>query len=272
MGLLVISDLDGTLLDHDTYEYAEALPALDRLKRVQAPLVLCSSKTRAEMIPLWQELGLDAPLITENGGGVFAPASSPLALGAGWEEVSPEWQVRRLGLNISQVRQRFARFKDRFEARGFGDLSDQEVSHLTGLSLEQAAAARGREFNEPVVLPQPGEQEAGFRKAANDQGLTLTQGGRFFHLLAGADKGRATKLVIDLYRDQDPDLVTMGLGDSPNDLPMLSVVDDPVLVARPDGIHAKIDLAGLRLQPQPGPRGWNQAVLTKIKEVYPEDA
>ena len=79
-----------------TFEgYAAALPALDRLKRVQAPLVLCSSKTRAEMIPLWQELGLDAPLITENGGGVFAPASSPLALGAGWDDCylsAPIWR------------------------------------------------------------------------------------------------------------------------------------------------------------------------------------
>lgn len=34
---LVFTDLDGTLLDHDTYSWEAARPALDRLKRQQVP-------------------------------------------------------------------------------------------------------------------------------------------------------------------------------------------------------------------------------------------
>ena len=42
----IFSDLDGTLLDHDTYGYEPARPALALLGRKNIPLILCSSKTR----------------------------------------------------------------------------------------------------------------------------------------------------------------------------------------------------------------------------------
>ncbi|MGB9606864.1 MAG: hypothetical protein ACPL88_13400, partial [Bryobacteraceae bacterium] len=47
--LAVFSDLDGTLLDTARYDFTPALPALAALRRHGFPLVLVSSKTRAEM-------------------------------------------------------------------------------------------------------------------------------------------------------------------------------------------------------------------------------
>ena len=70
---LVFTDLDGTLLDHHTYSWKEALPALERCRKKSVPVVLVSSKTRAEMAVLHQELKLSAPFVSENGGGVFFP-------------------------------------------------------------------------------------------------------------------------------------------------------------------------------------------------------
>ena len=46
---IVISDLDGTLLHAQTYSFDAAQPALQRLRKERIPLVLCSSKTRAEV-------------------------------------------------------------------------------------------------------------------------------------------------------------------------------------------------------------------------------
>jgi len=71
--VVVFTDLDGTLLDHQTYEWEEAKPALNRCKALQVPLILVSSKTRAEMDVLRHELGLISPFISENGGGIFFP-------------------------------------------------------------------------------------------------------------------------------------------------------------------------------------------------------
>ena len=46
---MVFTDLDGTLLDHDTYRWDEAEPALTLCASRNVPVILVSSKTRAEM-------------------------------------------------------------------------------------------------------------------------------------------------------------------------------------------------------------------------------
>ncbi|MFH1060882.1 MAG: HAD-IIB family hydrolase [Pseudomonadota bacterium] len=271
MGLVVFSDLDGTLLDHHTYSHAPAGPALAALKAAGVALVLCSSKTRAEMVPLWWELGLNAPIISENGGGVFIPVGHGLTMLAGWRDAGSDWLGLALGLDIKEVRRRLASFAGRFGARGFGEMTDAEVAGLTGLTPEAAALARQREFNEPVLLPDAEgrnpEFAAQFAAAAAAAGLTATQGGRFWHVLSGADKGRAVDLVAALYRKLDPNLITAGLGDAANDLPLLKAVDRPFLVARPDGSHAPLDLPGLTRTTQPGPAGFNQAVLGLLDDL-----
>ncbi len=267
MRLVVFTDLDGTLLDHQTYSHALAQPALDALKASGAELVPCSSKTRAELLPLWRELGLGGPLISENGGGVFLPEGHFLASAPGWLPAGPGWLMRPLGLAIDQVRARLASFAPRFQARGFGQMSDAEVAQLTGLSLEAAALARQREFNEPILLPEPERQAEAFLAAAQQAGLEATRGGRFFHVLSGADKGRAARLLLGLQRQKFPQLVSAGLGDAPNDAPLLAAVDRPFLVARPDGSHAELDLPGLARVALPGPAGFNQAVLGLLREL-----
>lgn len=70
---IVYTDLDGSLLDSTTYSYEAATPALTVLRKLGVPLVLVSSKTRAEMEPLRQRLAHHDPFIVENGGAVFIP-------------------------------------------------------------------------------------------------------------------------------------------------------------------------------------------------------
>ena len=66
--LLIVTDLDGSLLDHHDYNWQAASEWLARLKQQQIPLVICSSKTAAEIIPLQKRLGIaGAPFIAENG-------------------------------------------------------------------------------------------------------------------------------------------------------------------------------------------------------------
>lgn len=267
MGMIVFSDLDGSLLDHHTYSFEEAAPALEALAAKGIPLILCSSKTRVEMIGIWNELGLDSPFIVENGAAVFLRKEHFLASQPGWQTAGKGWRMFALGEPIAEVRARFAKFKGPFKAMGFGHLSDQEVANMTGLTLKQAALARQREFNEPVWLPDPATQADAFVQAAREAGLEVTRGGRFFHLLAGGDKGKAVKKVADLYRLYDPQLFTMAIGDALNDLPMLAMADRPVLVAKHDGSHADLELDGLIREPGVGPKGWNAAMLAALRDL-----
>ena len=73
MQVIIFTDLDGSLLNHEDYSFAEATPSLDRIKRSGIPLIMTTSKTRREIEPLQREMGIGEPFIVENGGGIFFP-------------------------------------------------------------------------------------------------------------------------------------------------------------------------------------------------------
>jgi mannosyl-3-phosphoglycerate phosphatase len=259
-GLAVVTDLDGCLLDARTYGWEAARPALDALKRGGIPLVLCSSKTRAEMERLHADLGLDAPYVFENGGGIVIPAGAP------WSRV-----VRRdggpllvrLGVPLRDLARALMEIAREAGARlrGFSRLSEREVSDLTGLPEPALARARKREHDEPFLL-ESGD-EAAVRRAAERRGLRVTKGGRFHHLTGAADKGKAVRQVLSLLTPA----ASIGLGDAENDLGLLGAVDHPILVPRPDGsIDPALAAAfpGAKRAPAPGPEGWNRAVLLAV--------
>src|SRR4030067_130990 len=70
---IIFTDLDGTLLHPRTYSYDEAKPALELIRKRHIPLVLCSSKTWAEIEAYRKRLDNRHPFIVENGGGIFIP-------------------------------------------------------------------------------------------------------------------------------------------------------------------------------------------------------
>ncbi|MDP2760298.1 MAG: HAD-IIB family hydrolase [Sideroxyarcus sp.] len=256
---IIITDLDGTLLDAASYSCAPAQAALDLIRARDIPLILCSSKTRVEIEVLRRELDNHHPFISENGGGVFIPRgyfSAPFdATDAG------DYLLITLGTPYAEIRRQFHRLRDALQVRvrGFGDMTVEEVAALTGLSLEAARLARQRDFDEPFVFE--GAPDEGFLRAIEAADLSWTEG-RLFHIMGRHDKGRAARLLQALYQKQFGTVRSIGLGDSLNDLQMLQAVDQPVLVKHDDGSHdARINIAGLSMTQLPGPSGWNEAVL-----------
>jgi mannosyl-3-phosphoglycerate phosphatase len=260
--ILVLTDLDGTLLDHRTYSFEPARPALRLLRESGIPLIVCTSKTRAEVEEIRTALGNSDPFVVENGGAVFFPAGG---FGAVLAEARPEsgYLVVEFGTSYSRILSIFSGMKKRLPGRlkGFSDLTVQEVARLTGLSLEEAARAKKREYDEPFVLDDPDADLDTVRRLAESAGLTVTRG-RFFHLTGQNDKGRAVRLIKEVYARLDGAAPrTIGLGDSPNDLPLLENVDFPVLVQRPGGRYEpSIRLDRLILAPGEGPIGWSASV------------
>jgi hydroxypyruvate reductase len=266
---IIVSDLDGTLLDSADYSFAAALPALRAIRARGIPLVLCSSKTRAEMEVYRQRLDNRHPFIAENGAGIFIPRgyfSFPVEA-----EAFDGYQLITLGTPYAVVRKQFVRLREQLGARvrGFADMTDDEVAALTGLPRGEARLAKQRDFDEAFVFD--GTAGETFLRAIGDAGLHWTQG-RFFHIMGDHDKGRAVHLLQSLYRREFGAVTSIGLGDSLNDLPMLAAVDRPVLVRHADGsFDTRIDLPGLLKTQQPGPSGWNGAVL-QLLAAAPERA
>jgi len=257
---LIFTDLDGTLLDHHTYAWDLVRPALKRIKQTQTPLIMVSSKTRLEIETLRQELANSDPFISENGGAIFIPNDYDLSLPSGAVK-SGDYHVMALGLSTGKLTQKFDLFSEQFPVKALSRIDVTEVAALTGLSLDQARAAQAREYDEAFILTDKGISEETMTAAAYDLGLQLTRGGRFYHLTGGNDKGHAVHILTDLYRQKQPDLITIGLGDSSNDASLLAAVDRPFLVARPDGSHISMELPGLTRVALAGPAGFNQTIM-----------
>ena len=79
--MLIITDLDGCLLDAVTYAWEPAREALDALRARSVPVIPCTSKTRAETARIQAELGIPGAAIVEDGGAIVAADGSVEILG-----------------------------------------------------------------------------------------------------------------------------------------------------------------------------------------------
>jgi mannosyl-3-phosphoglycerate phosphatase len=264
---LVFTDLDGTLLDHDSYGVRMSVPGVDLLARRRCPLIPVSSKTSAEIRQWMKMLFLKGPFVCENGCGIVIPKSILGEMPPGGENSGSEWKIN-LGMPIEEVRRRLRSISDEtgIPCRGFEHMADEEISCHTGLSGGELYLCRQREYDEPFVVETDREGEI-IRSMAASRGLVITKGGRFFHATGGCDKGKAVKLLADILLAEDPDLRTVAVGDSLNDLPMFQAVDRAYLVEKPDESHdpAIPETAAVRV-PAVGPKGF-RAVVQEIMTV-----
>jgi mannosyl-3-phosphoglycerate phosphatase len=259
--LLIFTDMDGTLLDHHSYSFKGAEEALQRLRQHSIPIILTSSKTRTELQALQEKLGLNEPLISENGGGIFIPSDYAMLDTTKFEK-SGDYCSIQFGRPYTYIRKIFETIQTKYNIRGFGDMTLEEIMEATGLLKADAFLALQRDFSEPFrFLAEPRLQE--LQEEVAGHGLTVTRGGRFYHLMAaGQDKGLAVAETSRLFQARCPDkIVTIGLGDAENDYLMLKVVDIRVLIPKPDGSYENMDLSHLRKAPYPGSKGWGAAIL-----------
>ena len=249
--LVVFSDLDGTLLDHHTYEWFAATPALDALRRIGAPLILSSSKTAVEIEKIQAGLGIGCTsAIVENGAGVLG-----MQPGGGDDYARLRATLNGLPAHL------------RGPFTGFGDMDAAGVARVTGLCVADAADAKARAFSEPGLWSGSQQDRAAFIAALAAQGVSAREGGRFLTLSFGATKADAMAQVTDVLKPR----YTIALGDAPNDIEMLSAADFGVIVANPSRAPLP-PLPGeksgnITRTTVAGPAGWNLAVLAILKQL-----
>jgi mannosyl-3-phosphoglycerate phosphatase len=238
---VLFTDIDGTLIDHDTYRPGPAAGALVDLQNAGVMVVLCSSKTAAEQVVLRAELGLEGPYIVENGAAVLG-IDPPLQLGLAYEEV-------RSGLRAAAAAASVV-------VRGYGDMTPDEIAARTGLDPAAAERAKGRSFSETFVIEDGGRRngEAALARAMAERGLRMLRGARFLTAAGSHDKGTAVRALAARWGSGA--CRTYGIGDYHNDVDMLAAVDVPMLVQRPGGEWADLDLGGLIRLRGIGPEGW----------------
>jgi mannosyl-3-phosphoglycerate phosphatase len=260
--LLVFTDLDGTLLDHDSYEYDAARPFVERLDELGWPLVLSSSKTESEIQALRIELDNGAPFVVENGSAILVPEG---AFRSSTDARAPIAERVNQGASYARVREVLEGLRKAggFEFLGFGDLDAAGVAEITGLDEASAGRARDRCGSEPLLWRDSEEALEHFAQGVREAGLSLSRGGRFVHVMGRTDKGKAVPYLLERFREAQPEaeFTTVALGDSQNDVPMLEAVDLSVVLRKKHGESLRLPRRHSALYTSaPGPEGWAEAM------------
>ena len=259
---VIFSDLDGTLLDRKTYSFEHAEPALRFLKGNSIPLILCSSKTRGEIEHYRNLLGINDPFVVENGGAVYIPKDY-FPFGFDHNGETEEYFIIKLGTTYSIILEKLQSLKEEtgILIKGFSEMSDEEIASLCNISLDQARLAKQRDFDEPFILLNP-EHSSDLEKAI---AIPLTKGDRFYHITEG-NKGEAAAILIDLFIRAYGEILSIGIGNSINDLPLLSKVDIPIFFqSEKTNSKSEATLPFLPQSEKGGPESWNYTILNYLR-------
>jgi len=213
--MLVFADADRVLTHPSAPACLEAARVLRRLEHERVPLVLCASKTRAEIQQLQQDLGVRHPFVCESGGAAFIPAGYFRFEVPSARSVSG-YQVVEFGRpygEIVPILQRITR-RQRIAVVGFNELSVEEVASECELPLLQARLAKLREYSERFRILDPSEtvRQRLFRSLEAVH-LRCVAGDRYDLVGAGIDAGLAVGLLRALYARALGPVVSLGPGD-----------------------------------------------------------
>ncbi|MEI6897764.1 MAG: HAD-IIB family hydrolase [Psychromonas sp.] len=269
---LIFTDLDGTLLDHYTYQSDDAKETIVTLKQSDIAIIANSSKTLPEILAIRQQLNLPDPFIIENGAAVYIPVNyfnrqptDTKLQGEFWVKEFTQQKEHWLSL----LNQQAQRFSDAYQ--GFSQMDNKQLAKLTGLNLEQATRAKQRQYGEPVNWLGNAQLKTEFIGMMRSLGANMLQGGRFLHISGFCDKGKAQHWLAEQYAKETPQqkIISIALGDSENDIAMLEQATIAVLIRSPvhdfPMLKRTLDIYHSR---QYGPAGWaeclHEILLSKL--------
>lgn len=263
---LIFTDLDGTLLDHESYSPRPADTLIKQLHDANIARVMpVTSKTQAELKWLDRAVSFNGSVkISENGSVIHAPHGFPFS-----GQHTPKTLV--LGVAYQTILSAVAALPDhlRQNISGFADMDAAAVARRTGLPLEDAVRAKERQATEPFLWSGTLTEMDELKQKMAEAGIKIQQGGRFFHFTGAATKEQAVERVTSAYRknEQERTYVTIALGDGPNDLNMIEAADYGVIIPNANGAAVHSGLPSVHTAEKPGPESWVLSVTQILQEL-----
>lgn len=266
---LVVTDMDGTLLNHHDYRYEAVLPMLQQLEEMDIPVIFNTSKTFVELGSLVQQFNNVHPFIIENGSAIVVPENyfnetfqqKYMVDGV----AVPGYKILVTGSVIAEINSFIQKIRP--EAVNFAACSLQQAMELTGLTASEARDAQNRQYSVPLVFSDA-NKELQFIQQAQQAGFGILKGGRFIHVLGLCDKGSSMQILKELYeQNYHKKYGVIALGDSPNDLDMLQLSDKPVVVKSPSSDSLNLDRSNTIYTQHGAPEGWVEGVQSVLKTL-----
>ncbi len=244
---IVVTDLDGTMLEPDGTIVPEVHEAIAGLAAAGVPLCPVTSKTAAELAPIMRRLRVASWAGFENGAGVL--------------RAGRETQLLAAAVPLAELLRVFAAMRRETGApvRSLSEIGDDELTLLTGLKRSELAAARTRQATLPLVVEHDWDER--LRAALQGQPcLRLVRGNRFLHLQGSHSKGDVVPRLVALAPPR-PGLV-VACGDAPNDAELLAAADVAVIVPGHTGPNQELvcRFPTATVARYPHGRGWAAAI------------
>ena len=254
----VISDVDGTLMDH-SYDLTPAKETIKTLQKLSIPVILCTSKTASEVKVIREELNLTDPYIVENGAAIY---------GESLKDVNGEIILGEKYEILEEILNLISKEID-YKLIPLNNLNNQEATQLTGLEGNSLNLMRDRHWSMPFLNP-PSFLEKKINTCCKKFKVDIFKGNRMSHLLStNSNKGIAINALKKYSNIQNIQII--GLGDSPNDLPLLLNSDIRIVIPGIDGPNLNLidKLKGLEfiLASQPNGYGWKNEINKLIKKL-----
>ena len=256
--LWVVSDVDGTLMDH-YYDLTPAKETIKLLQELSIPVILCTSKTAAEVQVIRKQLNLTDPYIVENGAAIYGESldkvNGEIILGEKYEIL--EKILNSISKEIN------------YDLKPLNNISDQEATELTGLKGHSLELMRDRHWSMPFLNP-PENIEEQINYCCKKFNVEIFRGNRMSHMLSiYSNKGKA---INELKKySNNPNIKIIGLGDSPNDLPLLLNSDFKIVIPSPSGpnleLLEKLNNYKFTLASEPNGFGWKSEINKLINKL-----
>jgi mannosyl-3-phosphoglycerate phosphatase len=276
--VVVFAGVDGILVDGPTGDFCRAArETLDLMVSRNVPLVLCASKTRAEIEFIYQGLGTSHPFVCESGAAVFVP-DHYFDFDVPYARDVAGYRAIEFGRSYATVVSMLHRAADRVGAEvvGFSDMSVEEVAVDCGLPLLQARLAKLREYDEPFrVIRGDDRTRQRLFKALHASHLGCVSQGRYDRVGAPVDAGIGAEWLRSWYHRAFGDVLTIGVGNRLSHLPFLRRVDIPLIVQTHDTPSAARLFASLpraRVASGDDSRGWLREIADGLQRAGRGDA
>jgi len=256
--LWVVSDVDGTLMDH-SYDLTPAKETIRKLQQLSIPVILCTSKTASEVKVIRDELNLMDPYIVENGAAIYGESLKKVK---GEIILGEKYEILEEILNLISK-------EIDYKLIPLNNLTDQEATQLTGLEGNSLNLMRDRHWSMPFLNP-PEFLEERIDICCKKFKVNIFRGNRMSHLLSiSSDKGKAINALKKYSNTKNIQII--GLGDSPNDLPLLLNSDIRIVIPGINGPNLNLlnQLKDLEfsLAPEPNGYGWRHEINKLINKL-----